>query len=61
MKSFFKIFFASLLALAVFTFILFFLLVGFASSLTKKDGQEVEAKSVLSIDLAKKFDEPGIM
>jgi protease-4 len=57
MRSFFKIFFASLLALVIFTLILFFFLIGLASSLTKKSKPELEAKSVLTIDLSKKFDE----
>ena len=57
MRSFFKIFFASFLALVIFSLLLFFLFLGFVTSLTKKSEPEVEAKSVLSIDLGKKFDE----
>lgn len=57
MRSFFKIFFASLLALFIFSLIVFFFLVGAASTLTKKNKPELEEKSVLTIDLTKKFDE----
>lgn len=57
MRSFFKIFFASLLALAIFSLIVFFLLAGFAGSLAKKDQPEMEANSVLSLDLSKLYPE----
>lgn len=64
MRGFFKIFFASLLALFIFSLILFFILVGFASSFAKKDEAKLEAKSVLTLDLSKKFEEhasPGAL
>lgn len=57
MRGFFKIFFASLLALIIFSLILFFILIGFAAGFTKKDESTVEAKSVLTLDLSMKFDE----
>jgi protease-4 len=57
MKSFFKIFFASLLALVIFSVILFFLLVGAASGLTKKNEPDLQDKTVLTLDLSKKFNE----
>lgn len=55
MRSFFKIFFASLLALVIFSFLIFLLLAGVAGSLASKEGAEIEAASVLSIDLAKLY------
>ncbi|HEV7332999.1 MAG TPA: signal peptide peptidase SppA [Flavisolibacter sp.] len=55
MRSFFKIFFASFLALLIFSLIVFFLLAGFAGSLAKKDQPEIEANTVLSIDLSKLY------
>lgn len=57
MRGFFKIVFATLLALVIFGLILFFLLVGFAGSFAKKEGRDVVAKSVLTIDLSKAFSE----
>ena len=57
MKSFFKIFFASLLALFIFSLILFFLLAGLVGSVTSKNKPEMQAKSVLTIDLSKKYNE----
>jgi protease-4 len=57
MRGFFKIFFASLLALAIFTLLLFFVLIGMASSLTKKGEEKIAAKSVLTLDLSRPFTE----
>lgn len=57
MRSFFKLFFASFLALVIFSLLLFFLLLGLVGSITKKNEPEIEAKSVLSLDLGKKFNE----
>ena len=51
MKSFFKIFFASLLALLVFSVISFFLLIGFVSGLASTDKANTGNKAVLVIDL----------
>ena len=47
MGSFFKIFFASLLALVVFAWLIFFMVIGLAKGLAEKDKPEVGAKSVL--------------
>jgi protease-4 len=52
MRSFFKIFFASLLALVVFVLIGFFILVGIVSNLADGDKPDIPAKSVLVIDLS---------
>lgn len=57
MRSFFKIFFASLLALFIFSLICFFLLVGVVNGVTAKDKPKVADKSILMLDLGKKFSE----
>ncbi len=57
MGIFFKSFFASLLALVIFSLLLVFFLIGSVALLTKKEKADVDAKSVLTIDLSKKFDE----
>ncbi|HZH67492.1 MAG TPA: signal peptide peptidase SppA [Flavisolibacter sp.] len=57
MRSFFKTFFAALLALVIFSLLIFFVLAGLVGSLTKKDNAEVQAKSVLTLDLSKHFPE----
>ncbi|MDB5207311.1 MAG: sppA [Flavisolibacter sp.] len=57
MRSFFKIFFASLLAFFVFSLIVVFIIIGMVGSLTKKDQPGLEAKSILTIDLGKHFPE----
>ena len=57
MGSFFKMFFASLLALFIFCVIGFFLLAGLVSALSSKDKPEVAAKTVLTIDLSQQFSE----
>ncbi|HZI00219.1 MAG TPA: signal peptide peptidase SppA [Flavisolibacter sp.] len=57
MGSFFKMFFASLLALFIFCVIGFFLLAGLVSALSSKDKPEVAAKTVLTIDLSEQFSE----
>ena len=57
MKSFFKIFFASLLSLVVFSLIVFFLFVGWLAGLASKGKPKVEAKSVLVLDLSQDFKE----
>lgn len=57
MKSFFKIFFASLLAILVFTILsalIFFWTIG---SLVSSDKPKIEAKSVLVLDLSKTYHE----
>ncbi len=57
MRNFFKIFFASLLALVVFSILVFFFLVGAASGLTSKEPATVGSKAVLLIDLSEGFSE----
>lgn len=60
MRSFFKIFFASFLAVFVFALIVFFLLVGMVSSLATKDKPKVADKSVLVLNLGQHFSEKHI-
>src|ERR687890_598410 len=57
MGSFFKMFFASLLAMVIFALIAVFLVVGTVGALASKEKPEVADKSVLSIDLAQHFAE----
>lgn len=57
MKSFFRIFFASLLALVVFSVISLFLMIGFISGLASKDKAEIGNKAVLVIDLSTHYPE----
>jgi protease-4 len=57
MRSFFKIFFASLLSLVIFSLICLFLLIAFVTAMTSKDKPDVPAKSVLVIDLSQPFHE----
>ncbi|RYY98508.1 MAG: signal peptide peptidase SppA [Chitinophagaceae bacterium] len=57
MRAFFKIFFASFLAVAVFTAIVFFFFVALVGALTSKEKPEVAARSVLHIDLSQHFSE----
>ena len=60
MKSFFKIFFASLLSLLIFSLIVFFLFVGWIAGLASKEKPRVEAKSVLVLDLSQDFKEQQV-
>ena len=60
MRSFFKIFFASLLALVVFSVIAFFLAVGMVSALASKERPKVADKSVLTLNLNQHFSEKRI-
>ena len=57
MRSFFKIFFASLLSLTVFALVVFFVLVALAGSLAQKEKEKIAAKSVLVLDLGQRFSE----
>jgi len=57
MKTFFKIFFASLLALIVFTVIGIFILIGFISTATTSEMPVVGTKAVLVLDLSVNFKE----
>ncbi|HSC52408.1 MAG TPA: signal peptide peptidase SppA [Phnomibacter sp.] len=53
MRSFFKIFFASLLALTIFTIIMFVLGIGLFSTVAEEDKPEVKSKTVLVLDISK--------
>ncbi|MEJ0105615.1 MAG: signal peptide peptidase SppA [Bacteroidota bacterium] len=57
MGNFFKIFFASLLALIIFTVIVVFFLVGWVSGLASKNIPVTEAKSVLVLNLGQHYKE----
>src|SRR5690348_10585572 len=57
MRSFFKIFFASLLSLVVFSLICLFLAIALVSALVSSDKPDVPSKSFLVIDLSKTFHE----
>jgi protease-4 len=57
MAQFFKYFFAALLALFVFCVLAFFVLIGLAGALASKETVELQAHSVLYIDLGKPLQE----
>lgn len=57
MRSFFKIFFAALLALVVFFLIGIFMLIAAAGSLASREKEPVAAKSILVLNLAQAFNE----
>ena len=57
MRSFFKIFFASLLSLTVFALVVFFVLLALAGSLAQKEKEKIADKSVLVLDLGQRFSE----
>jgi len=57
MRSFFKFFFASLLALVIFTLLAVFFLVGFLGGIASKERPKVAANSVLVLDLGQSFPE----
>ncbi len=57
MRNFFKIFFASFLAMIVFVGVLFFLLIAVIGGIASKDTPVIEANSVLVIDLSQDFRE----
>jgi protease-4 len=57
MGGFFKMFFASLLALIIFSFIGFFIFLALIAGLTRADKPVVERKSVLVINLGQRFQE----
>ena len=57
MRSFFKMFFASLLSLVIFFLICLFIGIAFVAALTSKDKPDIPAKSVLVIDLSEGFHE----
>jgi protease-4 len=60
MKSFFKIFLASFLALVVLCVIIFFIFLGIVSSITADKEVKTGAKAVLVIDLARNYPEIGV-
>lgn len=57
MRNFFKIFFASLLALIIFTLIGFFVLIGIIASASSADKPEINSNAVLVLDLTKQYKE----
>ena len=57
MRGFFKIFFASFLALIVFTFLGVFIFIGVVGALASSDKPDVPSKSILVLDLGKHFPE----
>jgi len=57
MRNFFKIFFATLLALVVFSLIAVFVMVAMAGSLAQKEKERIADKSVLVLDLSQRFSE----
>src|SRR4029079_2799483 len=57
MRSFFKYFFASLLALLIFTLVVVFFLVGFLGGIASKDKPKIAANSVLILDLGQSYPE----
>ena len=57
MKSFFKIFFATLLALFIFSLIGFFIMAGIAGSLMSSDKPKIGSKGILLLDLSHTYKE----
>lgn len=55
MRSFFKMFFASLLSMIVFFLICFFIVIAFVTAIASRDKPDVPAKSVLVINLGDHF------
>lgn len=55
MRNFFKMFFASLLALVIFSLIAFFLVVAMVGTVASKEKPEIADKSVLMLDLSQHF------
>ncbi len=60
MRSFFKIFLASLLAVVVFAIVFFFFTVGFISGIASNPSAEVGSRAVLVLDLGESFSEKAI-
>ena len=60
MRSFFKIFLASLLALVVFAIVFVFFTVGFISNFASNPSAEVGSRGVLVLDLGESFSEKAI-
>ena len=57
MRTFFKIFFASFLAIFIFSLICFFIIVGAISGITSREKPRIADKSVLVLDLGQHFNE----
>ena len=57
MRSFFKFFFASLLALIVFCMIIFFLAIAVIGTIASRDKEEIASKTILELDLGQTFSE----
>ncbi|MDQ6813231.1 MAG: signal peptide peptidase SppA [Bacteroidota bacterium] len=57
MRSFFKIFFASLLSLIIFVLIVVLIVIGMVASATSGDKPEIGSKAVLIVDLTKQYKE----
>jgi protease-4 len=60
MKSFFKIFLASFLALVIFSVIGFFIFLGFVSHIVASENVKTGSKAVLVIDLSHNYPEIGV-
>ncbi len=60
MKGFFKIFFATLLAMIIFTVIGIFVLIGFIVSASSSDKPYIGSRAVLVLDLSNKFKEQAV-
>ena len=57
MRSFFKMFFASLLSLIIFSLLLFFIIIALLSTIASKSKPDIPAKSVLVLDLNQAYHE----
>jgi protease-4 len=60
MKSFFKIFLASLLAFFVLCVIIVFVFIGFVSNIASREKERTGAKAVLVVDLGRNYPEIGV-
>ena len=60
MKGFFKIVFASLLALIIFTLLGVFILIGIVASATSSDKPVIGSNAVLILDLSNQFKEQTV-
>jgi protease IV len=61
MRSFFKIFFASFLALVVFVVVFFFFIAGYIGGLASKPNEETGSNAVLVLDLSETFGEKPVV
>ena len=60
MNTFFKMFFASLLALLIFSLITFFILLAWVAGIASKEAPRIASKSVLVLDLSQNFKEQEV-